>query len=121
MKRGDVWWTRCDLAFEDDLWREKNRPIVLLSSDDAPEIRAMWIVAPAKGETAGIFVEVAIGPDEGVAGEGVLRVALPQPGRVLCNWLTTLARTDLVEYAGALSPEKLRELEDTLRLAQLDA
>src|SRR5262245_20426889 len=102
MTRGDVWWTPCDLAFEDELWHGTNRPIVLLSSGDSPNIRAMWIVAPAKGDTRGIVVELVVGRDEGLPREGVLRVALPRPGRILCDWLTTLASADLVERAGAL-------------------
>jgi mRNA interferase MazF len=120
MKRGDVWWAQCDLAFEDDLWEGTSRPVVLLSSGDAPAIRAMWIVAPAKGDTRGIVVELAVGPDEGLTSEGVLRLALPRPGRILCDWLMTLASADLVERAGALSPAKLRQLEDNLRLARID-
>src|SRR5262245_39834998 len=101
MKRGDVWWTRCDLALEDDLRRERNRPAVLLSSGDGPELRAMWIVAPAKRPVS-IVVEVPVGADEGLARDGVLRVALPQPGRIMCDWLMTLPSTDLVERVGAL-------------------
>src|SRR5262249_2099105 len=41
MRRGDVWLARSDLAFEDDLWHGRNRPVVLLSSGDAPDFRAM--------------------------------------------------------------------------------
>jgi mRNA interferase MazF len=116
MKRGDVWWIPCDLAFEDDLWQGRNRPVVLLPSGDASELRAMWIVAPAQGETQGIVVELAVGRDEGLPSEGVLRVALPRPRRILCDWLMTLARTDLVERAGSLSPAKMLQLEENRRL-----
>jgi mRNA interferase MazF len=119
MKRGDVWWTACDLAFEDDLWSGRNRPVVLLSSE-GPNLRAMWVVAPAMVDLPGIFVELALGPEEGLNSEGVLRIALPQPGRIMCDWLTTLTTAGLVERAGALSPAKLRQLEDNLRLAQID-
>jgi hypothetical protein len=38
----------------------------------------------------------------------------------MCDWLTTLASTDLVERAGALSAAKMRQLEENLRLAQVD-
>jgi mRNA interferase MazF len=120
MKRGDVWWASCELVFEDDLWQGRNRPIVVLSSEDQPELRAMWIVAPATGKTRDIVVELAVGRDEGLAREGVLRVALPQPGRIPCDWLLTIASRDLVERAGSLSPAKLRQLEENLRLAQID-
>ena len=57
---------------------------------------------------------------EGLPREGALRVAFPRPGYINCHWLVTLTRADLVEYAGALSPEKLSQLEDALRLADLE-
>jgi mRNA interferase MazF len=120
MRRGEVWWTLCDLAFEDHLWHDRKRPVVLLSSEDGSDIRVIWIVAPAKKDACGIVIELAVGRDEGLDREGVLRVALPRPGRILCDWLTTLASTDLVERAGALSPAKLLQLENNLRFAQID-
>ena len=120
MQRGDVWWSRCDLAFEDFLWRGNLRPVVLLSSAAAATlaVRAMWIVAPAN-DSRGI-VELSVGEKEGLSRAGVLRVAVPQPDRILCDWLTTLDSAELVERAGALSREKLVQLDEMLRLAQLD-
>lgn len=120
MKRGDIWWTPCDLAFEDDLWQGTSRPVALLSSGDAPEVRAMWIVAPAKGDIRGLVVELTVGREEGLPRDGVLRVALPQPGHILCDWLTTLESNDLLERAGALSHAKIRQLEENLRSARID-
>ena len=78
----------------------------------------MWIVAPAN-DSRGI-VELSVGEQEGLSRAGVLRVAVPQPDRILCDWLTTLDSADLVERAGALSREKLGQLDEMLRLAQLD-
>jgi len=120
MQRGDIWWSRCDLAFEDVLWRVNLRPVVLLSSAAAATlaVRAMWIVAPAN-DSRGI-VELSVGEKEGLSRAGVLRVAVPQPDRILCDWLTTLDSAELVERAGALSREKLVQLDEMLRLAQLD-
>jgi mRNA interferase MazF len=63
---------------------------------------------------------VPVGVLEGLPHEGVLRVALPRPGYINCHWLIALTRADLVEYAGALSPEKLIRLEDALRLVDLE-
>jgi mRNA interferase MazF len=37
MKRGEVWWARLD----------KRRPVVLVSRDEAYDVRALVIVAPA--------------------------------------------------------------------------
>lgn len=52
MKRGEVWWARLD----------EKRPVVLLSPDEAFDVRAMVIVAPASTDIRGIAVEVAVGP-----------------------------------------------------------
>ena len=120
MKRGEVWWAHVDLAIDDDFSVEdKRRPVVLLS-DDAPEVRTMLVVTPATKDIRGICVEVRVSASEGLLREGALRVALPRPGRILGDWLGTLGRDDLIERAGALSPSKLRDLEDALRLAKLD-
>ena len=80
----------------------------------------MMIVAPADVDIRGIALEVQVGAEEGLPRRGVLRVALPRPGRILCDWLATLGRPQLVRRAGALSLVKLRALEEILRLAQLD-
>lgn len=111
MKRGQVWWA---FAFDERC------PVVLLSGDEAAEIQAMRIVAPAGTEIQGHAVEVIVGAREGLPHEGVVRVALPRSGRINCHWLINLSQADLVEHAGALLPEKLRELEDALRLAGLE-
>lgn len=110
MKRGEVWWTSVN---------ERN-PVVILSCDDAHEIRAMLIVAPATTDIRGVAVEVKVGADEGLLHEAVLRVALARPGRINCNWLVTLTQTDLSRYAGTLSPAKLRQLDDALRRGDVD-
>jgi mRNA interferase MazF len=109
LKRGQVWW-----AFDERL------PLVILSADGMADIQAMWVVAPASTNIQGYAVEVPIGVLEGLPREGVLRVAFPRPGYINCHWLLTLTRADLVEYAGALSPEKLSQLEDALGLADLE-
>jgi len=90
--------------------------VVILSHDRADKVRTMMIVAPAESKIDGIAVEVGVGAREGLPFEGVLRVALPRPGRINCSWLVTLGQAHLLERAGALSAAKLRQLEDALRL-----
>jgi mRNA interferase MazF len=138
VERGEVWWALVD----------QRRPVVLLSG--GPELRALQIVAPATaeqkrgfvvltgeqacdaeemgrivdaaGSAAGaVGVEVEIGPDEGLSPAGVVRLALPRDGTVFCTWLVTLTPEYLIERAGVLSPAKLNELDNALRLASLDA
>jgi mRNA interferase MazF len=110
MQRGEVWWVDFD----------ERRPVVLLSGEEASGFRAMQVVAPAGTEISGVGVEVAVGADEGLPLEGVLRVALPRPGLIPCTWLVTLTDEDLIERAGVLSSTKLGELKDALRLGGLE-
>jgi mRNA interferase MazF len=105
LKRGQVWW-----AFDERI------PLVILLADRMADIQAMRVVAPASTSVQGYAIEVPIGVLEGLPDE----VAFPRPGYINCHWLVTLTRADLVEYAGALSPEKLSQIEDALRLADLE-
>jgi mRNA interferase MazF len=97
LKRGEIWWARVD----------KKRPVVLLSRDEAYEVRAMVIAAPATTTVRGNAVEVKVGRREG----------LPRDGVVNCDWLVTIPKADLVERPVSLSATKLRQLDDALRFA----
>ena len=70
MHRGEVWWAKFD----------EPRPVVLLSDDEPSGFRAMQVVAPADTDISGLGAEVAVGIQEGLPFEGVLRVAFPRPG-----------------------------------------
>jgi mRNA interferase MazF len=109
MERGDLWWADLD----------GRRLVVLLSGEEATEFRAMQVVAPARTEIGGVAVEVEVGALGGLPEGGVLRVALARPGFIPCSWLLTLSRVDLIERAGALSPAKVDELDEALRLGGL--
>jgi mRNA interferase MazF len=110
MERGEVWWALLD----------EKRPVVLLSRDGAEDLRAIQVVAPVDTDIADVCIEVRLGNEEGLANEGVVRVALPRTGLIPCTWLVTLTHDDFIEQAGTLSPEKLHELADALRLAHLE-
>jgi len=118
--RGEVWWANCEFAIDDELWDGTLRPVLLLSRTSAPEVKAMMIVAPTMADISGIAIEVSVGLEVGLLQTAVVRIALPREGRILCDWLVTLSETDLVRRAGALSPAKLRMVEDMLVRAQLD-
>jgi mRNA interferase MazF len=97
MKRGEVWWATLD----------KRRPVVLLSRDEAYEVRAMVIVAPVSTTVRGFSVEVKVGRSEG----------LPRAGVINCDWLVTIPKSDLIERAGVLSATKVALLDEALRFA----
>jgi mRNA interferase MazF len=103
--RGEIWWVQFD----------QRRPVVLLSDEEPSGFLAMQVVAPADTDVSGLGIEVTVGIREGLPFEGVLRVVFPRPGFIPCTWLTTLSRDDLIERAGALSTEKLGEIDDALR------
>jgi len=108
MRRGEVWWVEFD----------ERRPFVLLSGEDPSGFRAMQVVAPADTDISGLGTEVAVGVQEGLPFDGVLRFAFPRPGFTPCTWLTTLSRDDLIERAGAVSAAKLSEIDDALRTSE---
>src|SRR6516165_6145129 len=105
MRRGEVWWAEFD----------ERRPVVLLSGEDPSGFRAMQVVAPADTDISGLGTEVAVGVQEGLPFDGVLRFGFPWPGLTPCTWLTTLSREDLIERAGEVSAARLSEIKDSLR------
>jgi mRNA interferase MazF len=108
MRRGEVWWAEFD----------ERRPVVLLSGEDPSGFQAMQVVVPADTDISGWGIEVAVGVQEGLPFDGVLRFAFPHPGFTPCTWLTTLSREDLIERAGAVSAAKLSEIDDALRASE---
>lgn len=135
MQRGELWWAQID----------EKRPVVLLSRDARPEVSVIQIVAPAtSAEKRGFLImsgdqvvdadnrrriladadpvqavgiEVWFGSSEGLAEEGVVRVALPQDGTMFCTWAMSLSEEFLMERIGVCSPEKLHELDVAMELA----
>lgn len=108
MRRGEVWWVEFD----------EQRPVVLLSGDEAAGFDAVQIVPAADVSFQDLGVEVAVGATEGLPFEGVLRFAFPRPGFTPCTWQTTLSGGDLIERAGALPEAKVAEIEDAIRRCQ---
>ena len=97
MKRGEIWWARID----------KDRPVLLLSRNEAYEMRAMVIVAPATTTVRGFSLEVKLGRREGLLRECVVNF----------DWLVTVPKADLIKRAGSVSTAKLREVDAALRFA----
>jgi mRNA interferase MazF len=139
VKRGEVWWAlvgeRCPVvllsgAEESDLramhivaaaTAEEKRGFVVLSAEEAADSRALQrVLDSADAGIGGVGVEIEVGFREGLSHDGVVRVALPRDGRIFCTWLVTLPRESLVEQAGELSPAKLHQLANALRLARIE-
>ena len=86
---------------------DKRRPVVLISRDEAYDIRALVIVAPATTMVRGYAVEVKLGRREGLDRDCVVN----------CDWLVTLPTRDLIEKAGALGAAKRTQLDEAMRFA----
>jgi mRNA interferase MazF len=116
---GQIWWAQLD----------ERCLVVVVPGGAGADVRAMRIVDPATtGERRGFALltgaealdQQRVATADGIEvaiGAGVVRVALPRDGTVFCTWLVTLTPPDLIEAAGAVSPEKLAELTNALRLA----
>jgi len=108
MRRGEIWWAEFD----------ERRPVVLLSDEGPSGFRAMQVVAPADTDITGLGIEIAVGVREGLPFDGVLRFVFPWPGFTPCTWLTTVSRDDLIEQAGTVPDDKLREIDDAQRASE---
>lgn len=97
MKRGEIWWAGID----------KKRPVVLLSRDEAYDVRSNIVVAPISTTIRGYAVEVKVGRREG----------LPHPSVINCDWITTIRKERLDRRIGVLSGEKLEALDEALRFS----
>ncbi|OGQ92048.1 MAG: hypothetical protein A2289_23380 [Deltaproteobacteria bacterium RIFOXYA12_FULL_58_15] len=97
MNRGEIWWAHVD----------KQRPVVLVSRQEAYAVRALVIVAPVSTTIRGFAVEVKVGKRDG----------LPKPGVINCDWLVTIPKSALKERIGTLSSTKRTQLDEALRFA----
>lgn len=104
MRRGEVWWVEF----------EERRPVVLLSGDDASGFQAMQVVPESGVDLTGLGIEVPIGTLGTLPYEGVLRLAFPHPDFLFCTWAVNLTADCLIEKAGELTAEKLREIDEAL-------
>jgi mRNA interferase MazF len=111
MKRGDVFWA--DLAPRSGSEQKGRRPVVIVSHDgfnQAPGWRSIIVVPISTSATQAMRGPTAIHLPKGV-GE------LTKESIALCHQVTTLDRSKLVEYIGALPSALLREIGDGIKAA----
>jgi mRNA interferase MazF len=65
------------------------------------------ICAPVYSQRRGLSTEVEVGPDEG----------LKHSSSILCDALVSIEKSRLTDYVGTLSPAKLADFRDALRIA----
>ncbi len=100
MKRGDVWLA----SLHEPIGR---RPVVLLSRDEAYEIRTSVTVALVTTTIRHIRTEVLLTPEEGLARRCVVNL----------DDLFTVRTARLERFITHLSPEKIEQVDCALRFA----
>ncbi len=100
MNRGEIWWAGLPKP-------AGPRPVILLSRDEAYEVRRLVTAAPVTTRVRGIPVEVALGPKDG----------MPRDCVVNLDTVTTIPKDPLRERLAVLSRSKMTAVEGALRFA----
>lgn len=108
VKRGEVWWASLpDPSGSEPGYR---RPVVVVQSDDFNRSRIQTIVAIA------ITSNVALGAAPGNVSLSKRGAGLRKDSVANVSQIITLDKHFLTEKAGRISPSKLREVDEGLRL-----
>jgi mRNA interferase MazF len=100
VKRGEIWWAELPPP-------AGRRPVILLSRDEAYEVRKLVTVAPITTRIRGIPVEVPLGPKDGMPRECVVNL----------DTVTTIPKDSMRERLAVRSRAKMIALEAALRFA----
>jgi mRNA interferase MazF len=100
MRRGEVWWAELPKP-------AGRRPVVLLSRDEAYNIRELVIIAPVTTKIRGIPVEVPLGEKDG----------LPRDCVINADTITTIPKSRLSARIAVLNSEKTAALEEAIKFA----
>ena len=98
MRRGEIWWAELEPP-------TGRRPVVLLSRDEAYNVRSLVIVAPVTTRIRHIPSEVPLGIDDG----------MPQDCVANLDTITTIPKDCLQNRLTTLSDKKLKEVESAIR------
>ncbi|SDT20617.1 type II toxin-antitoxin system PemK/MazF family toxin [Microlunatus soli] len=88
-----------------------------MSSDQAVDAADRRQILAEAGPVQAVGIEVRFSGAEGPAAEGVVRVELPEDGRICCTWGMSISDEFLIERIGVCSSEKRRELDLAMELA----
>ena len=100
MRRGDIYWAQFSAPVG-------QRPVILVSRDEAYAIKTRVTVVVVTRTVRGIPTEVRLGPSQG----------LPKVGVANADELVTIPRTTLRDRIATLSRAKLDEIDAALRFA----
>lgn len=100
MKRGELWWA--DLPAP-----AGRRPVLLVSRDEAYEVRELIVIAPVTTRIRSIPTEVTLDKKDGV----------PRRSVVSLDILTTIPKRSLADRISRLSETKQRAVDRALKFA----
>ena len=104
MRRGELY----RLAKPSKRDPKKFRVYIIVSRDDLIRTDFPTVVcAPVHSRYIGLRTEVEIGVDEGLKHDSSIR----------CDELVSVAKSDLTDFIGSLPPQKIRELNEALKVA----
>lgn len=111
MKRGDIYWA--DLQPRSGSEQNGKRPVIIMSHDGfnrIPNWRSINVIPLSTSDAQAKRGPTAVTLCAGEAG-------LHKNGIALCHQITTLDRSKLTQYIGALSKTSLNEVEEGLKIA----
>jgi mRNA interferase MazF len=100
MRRGEVWWTEQPEPIG-------RRPVVLLSRDEAYDVRNAVTIAQITTTIRNIPVEVPLDEKDG----------LPQKCVVNLDTITTIRKSILTKRISSLSAEKIEQIDKAVKFA----
>ncbi|MFA5055290.1 MAG: type II toxin-antitoxin system PemK/MazF family toxin [Dehalococcoidia bacterium] len=100
MRRGEIWWAELEAP-------AGQRPVVLLSRNEAYSVRSLVIVAPVTTRIRNIPSEVSLGKAEG----------MPQACVANLDTITTIPKDCLRSRITTLSAKKLKEIDAAIQFA----
>ena len=100
MKRGEVWWASLPKP-------AGRRPVVLLSRDEAYQVRNLVTIAPVTTRIRDIPVEVRLDPSDG----------LPRECAINLDTITTIPKAVLADRIVFLKPEKLQAINEAIKFS----
>jgi len=100
VRRGELWWARLPRP-------TGNRPVILLSREEAYSVRTRVTVVPLTTHVRGIPSEVRLGPSDG----------LPRAGAANADEIVTIPASLLDRRIALLKPAKMAEIEEAVRFA----
>jgi len=100
MRRGEVWWAELPLPVG-------RRPVVLLSRDEAYDVRNAVTAAEVTSTIRGIPVEVVLDKEDG----------LPKKCVVNLDIIVTIRKDLLIERIAVLRDEKIEHINSAIKFA----